>query len=165
MNNTIFDIQDDFEALFQLLEEGGGEEEMRVWFDELCADFKAKADGYARVIDDSKAKSAGLKTEIDRLRTMQNRETAKQDRLKSLLKQAMEHLGIAKLDTDLHKFSIAKNGGKQKLVVTIDPAELPSDYRTITYTANKDAIREDIAEGVVIDGVTLEPRGDTLRIK
>ena len=165
MPKTIFDIQDDFEALYQLLEEDGGEAELQVFFDELCSDFKNKADNYARVIADSKSKADGIKAEIDRLKTLQNRESAKQDRLKSLLQRAMDKLNIKKLETDLHKFSIAKNGGKQKLVVTIDPELLDKCYQTTTITANKDAIRDELAEGVVIDGVTLEPRGESLRIK
>jgi hypothetical protein len=87
------------------------------------------------------------------------------DRLKQRLKDAMEASGKGKLETARFRLSVQANGGAQPLEVTVPPEQLPQKYQAVRVEADKTALREALAAGATIPGVTLLPRGTSLRIR
>jgi len=170
---TIFDIVGDFQALEDLLDEADGDvsdeqtaQAVEDFVTELQANFEAKADGYARVVDDFKGRAATLKAEADRCAAMAKSETNKAKRLVGLLEQAMHMTGQRKVQTALHVFAITKHGGKRKLDVHT-PADVPWQYvvtKKVT-EISKDAIRAALAAGQEVPGCVLMEQGESLRIR
>jgi len=170
---SIFDIADNFEALWQMMEDLDGDitEDPQTFqaYKDFCAELetnlKDKADSYARIITDANAKAMSIDAEIKRLGKLKTSHVNKAKKLKELLQFAMEKTGQVKFETDLHKFGIQKAGGKQKLDVMIPPTELPEKYQMMMIDADKDKLRAAIAAGEEIEGVTLMERGSYLRIR
>ncbi len=177
---TMFDIQDDFDSIFFKLDEyeQAGEviptevqQEMDQFYSQLLIDFEHKADGYAYVVADAKGKVKQIKDEVKRLQALHKAQERKAKRLEAVLLQTMQQIGLTKLDTGSHKFSIGKAGGKRKLEITCDPAELPELYRTqevkVIVTPDKECLMEYLEDDGAepIHGVTLHPRATVLRIR
>lgn len=170
---SIFDIADDFEALWEMMEDLDGDitedpqtfQAYKDFCEELETNLKTKADSYARIITDANAKADSIEAEIVRLRKLKSSHVKKSQKLKELLFFAMEKTGQVKFETDLHKFAIQKAGGKQKLDVTVPPEELPEQYQMTLIDADKEALRHALAAGKEIPGVVLMERGSYLRIR
>jgi hypothetical protein len=77
----------------------------------------------------------------------------------------MEATGKGKLETARFRLSVQANGGAQPLEVTVPPEQLPQQYQAVRVEADKAALREALAAGATIPGVTLLPRGTSLRIR
>jgi len=174
---SMFGIVDDFEAVNRLIEEADGtsDESLRREADsvldaftkEILGDFGGKADNYARVVQAADNRAAAIKEEKKRLDGLQKAEERKVKRLKDILFYAMDTLGLDKYVTDLHTFTLAKDGGALPVEVSIDAKLLPDDYRVeeLKVTADKVAIRWALAEGEEIEGCKLLERGRSLRIR
>ncbi len=170
---TIFDIVGDFQALDDLLDEAGGDvseeqtaQAVEEFLAELQGSFEDKADGYARVIDDFKGRSATLKAEADRCAAMAKAEANKAKRLAGLLEQAMRMTGQRRIKTALHVFAIQKHGGKRKLDIHA-PCDVPWQFVVTKKVSeiSKDAIRAAIEAGQVVPGCILMEQGESLRIR
>ena len=173
---SIFDIQDDFDALFWMAEEeransedGTISEETQKMLDdferELATSLADKADNYIYVMRDAEGRADTIKAEIKRLKALETSYRNKSARLKTMLRGAMMFMKMDKLVTKLHKLSLAKAGGKQKLEINCKPEDLPDYFIDMVPQIDKDALREALADGEQIDGVQLLPREMTLRIK
>jgi hypothetical protein len=82
----------------------------------------------------------------------------------------MEQIGMTKLDTGIHKFSVGKAGGKRKLELLCKPEELPEIYQKqrveVIIEADKECIMEVLEDdATAIPGVVLHERQNVLRIK
>lgn len=89
------------------------------------------------------AMCAGLGDLINAHEQRLSRLKTKAERLRAHATWAIEESGIP-MPIKSPDMTISYRLGKPKVVVTIDPALLPSEYRTekVTYTPNMDAIRE-----------------------
>ena len=72
---------------------------------------------------------------------------------------------INKLKTSNFNLSICANGGNQPIEVNILPELLPAEFQKVEIKPNMETIREALKMGTSLDGVTLLPRGEHLRIK
>ena len=98
----------------------------------------------------------------DRRKTLENKKT----RLLKALEEAMRLTGKTKFKTALFSFGIQKNGGKQPLVLDVDPAALPQEFQVPQPPkADDDAIRAYIDKHGSASFAHLEPRGESLRIR
>jgi hypothetical protein len=77
--------------------------------------------------------------------------------------------GITKLETPLHKLTIAKNGGKPPLVIPEewreDAANAPEQYHRTFVKLDTEAIRADLLAGEQVAGCHIAEPGNHLRIK
>jgi hypothetical protein len=62
------------------------------------------------------------------------------------------------------KASIVKNGGKPPLIISVEPKDLPEDFRKVEYKANNEAIRTALEKGDAVPGAELGERGEHLTI-
>lgn len=76
-----------------------------------------------------------------------------QERLKNILSDTMQSLGIIEIKGDFIKLSFRKS----ESVEITDESKLPREYMTekVTLTPNKTKIKQDIKEGVTVEGAEL----------
>lgn len=125
-------------------------------------EIEDKADCYAKIIKELESKQNARKEEAKRLnesaKVFENRVKA----LKENLYNSMKTTGKTKFATDLFSFNIAKNGGKQPLVID---SEVPEEYTKTIIENDTEKIRADLEAGKELPFAHLEPRGESLRIK
>lgn len=176
MSRTIFDISDDLLALDDLLTENDGEitsdaagEALEAWFDDLGAERDAKIDNYCRLIASIDARAQARAIEVARLDSLIETDQNAVTRLKAALYNFMVVQGITKLETSLHKLTLAKNGGKPPLIIPDswreDAVNAPEEYHRVFVKLDTEAIRADLLGGDDVPGCAIGERGTHLRIK
>ena len=174
--SSLFQISADLSALDELLTANDGEitddaagEALEAWFDELGEARDQKIDNYCRLIASIKGRAQARAEEVSRLDNLIETDQAAIARLKTALHNFMIEQGITKLETPLHKLTIAKNGGKAPLVIPDawreDPASAPEQYHRAVIHLDTELIRADLAGGEEIPGCAIGERGTHLRIK
>ncbi len=133
--------------------------------DDLQISLEAKADNVARFIQHQEADAARFKAEADRLAALANSAAAKARRLKDYLRNCLNVVGVKRLDTELFKLTVCRNGVPSVSLNGITPEELPSAYQRVKVEADSRKITEDWKAGVTLpDGVTCET-GTHLRLR
>lgn len=108
--STLYEITGQFQYLLDMMDDP--ECDPRLIEDSLQAlsgEFEFKADGYAKVRAELMARSAALKSEIDRLTTRKRSIDKNVERIMDTLKMAMISTGKTKFKTDLFSFGLQKN--------------------------------------------------------
>ena len=102
------------------------------------------------------------KSEIDRLKALQDKAKKKADQMKQYLSMNLQEMNINKLDAGLFKLSFRKS----ESVVIDDLSTVPTEYikEKVTQSADKTAIKKAIKEGLVIGGCHLETK-QNLQVK
>ena len=173
---SLFEISDELAAIEELLTENGGDitddaagETLEAWFDQLTDARDAKIDDYCRLITMVTARANARTEELTRLGALVDTDENTIKRLKTALHNFMLERGVTKIETPLHKLTIAKNGGKAPLVIPEDwrndPASAPEQYHRKVVHLDTDLIRADLAGGEEIPGCAIGERGTHLRIK
>lgn len=177
---TLNEIGADLESLDALLAEVGGdvteeaaEAAVDAWLSELGHERDAKLDRYAAYIADLKARSDAKKAEAKRLTDRAKVEDNRVEMLKTRLLWFFQAQGLKKVETNLHAFTVANNGGKVPISLLVDPEALPYEYRehVVSYRAKTDEIRAKLEAGEQVVDATGQPvailgqRGQSLRIK
>lgn len=174
--STLFQIGADLSALDELLTANDGEitddaagEALEAWFDELGEARDQKIDNYCRLIASIKGRAQARAEEVARLDNLIETDQAAIARLKMALHNFMIEQGITKLETPLHKLTIAKNGGKPPLVIPEewreDAANAPEQYHRTFVKLDTEAIRADLMAGEQVAGCHIAEPGNHLRIK
>lgn len=177
-NRSLYQIGSDMEALADLLYECGGdvtdaeaEAAVNKWLVENEFGLKKKIDGYAEIIRRFETMSAEANEEANRLKKLAAIRDNAAARLKEGLRLFMERHSIHRIDTELHRFTLCANGGKEPVQVDPEyldcPANLPAKYQKVitTIKPNLETIRADIENGVPVAFARIGPRGNHLRIK
>lgn len=167
---TLYAITDDLLALDALLTESAGEitPEIDAWMAEYAAQLASKTDAVGFYVRDLEAHEAALTDEIARLQQKKAACAAKQARVKEWVKYNMTRLGVRELRGSIYAFAIQKNGGKQPIAyATTDPAAFAERFRDVVTTVqiNRDAVRAALEAGESVDGATLLPRGESVRLR
>ena len=128
----------------------------------LEGDIEAKADGYAKVIEQLDSEKAAIDYEIKRLTAQKTVRQNSIDRMKAALKTSMEVTGKTKFKTDLFSFGIRKNPAS---VVITDEEKVSKDFLVPQPPKiDKKAIKEALNDGAEFDWAHLE-QGTSLSIK
>ena len=163
---TIYELTDDWKRLMEYIEDPDVDQDVLLdtWLD-LDGELEAKADGYAKVMAEEKAKADALKAESDRLTARRKTIESKMERLKRALEQMMESTGKTKFKTELFSFGIQKNPPSVKIK---DVDAVPIDYMVpqpmkVDMTAVKNYLKS-LKEGETCEWASLE-QGESLRIR
>lgn len=162
---NIYDLTGQYKILENACLLNADDEELKAEFDRIKDDIKTKADGYAKVIANLEGTIKVIDGEEKRLA---DRKKSIKNNIKSLkdnLFWSMRETGEEKFKTDLFSFSIAKNGGKQPLVLDVGVAELPEELQKVEVSADNDAIRKYIEETGDLSYAHFEERGEHLSIR
>lgn len=161
---TMYSLTQDYKELLNLA--GSADpEEIEIFNDTLEAvlgQIEVKADGYAAVMTEIKGRANTVSAEINRLKAIEDRLNFTIKRMEDRLKAAMEEIGTKDIKTDLHRFRIVGNGGKQKMF--INDLCVPDSYKEEIKVPDKEKIREALESGEILPFAYLEPRGTHLKI-
>jgi hypothetical protein len=162
--SSLYNLSDEYRYLYDLFTNGDIDEETLndnlegISFSER---LEEKAIGYCQVDITIGSQIDIIDKEIKRLTELKRVAENGRKRLRERLKSGMELMGIDKVDTPLFKLSISKN---PPAVQIEDESKLPDKYMKVSYTVDKTAIKNDLKNGIEIDGCTLTT-GTSLRIK
>lgn len=123
-----------------------------------------KIDAICDLIEQSADKADACKARAQQYQNRQKMWENKQKSLRAYLLMCIQATGRASVKTVYHTASVKK--GRDKLIIS-DVARLPEDYQIPEVTVKPDTkkIEKSIAEGVVPDGVTVEPGQPVLSIR
>jgi len=132
---------------------------LQVSFDDKCISI-------AKHIRNTEATEEALTAEINRLTARRQTIRGRVEWFKGYIKRSMEATNTQKIESDLFRISIRKNGGDPKVFID-DESKIPDSYkRTIpeSKVVEKDRIVEAWKNGIGVDGARVE-RGTHLSIK
>lgn len=164
--NTLYDLTQDYKNLLDLAGSMDADE-VETFNDTLEAvlgEIEVKADGYAVVLAEIEGRINTVNREIGRLEAIESALSNTRRRMIDRLKTAMEDIGKKEIKTDLHRFKIVRNGGKQPL--DIDEGCVPEEYTKteVKQVPDKDKIRKALESGECLTFAHLEDRGTHLKI-
>ena len=153
----LYELTQSMEELKQLIQEGELDNDMLLsTLESVELDIETKADNICCIIKELEGNINTLVSEKERLASLSERYKKNVDQLKNYLKINLVKVGKEKLKTD--RFSINVSNRKPKLV--INEELLSNNYKyeetKIITIINRDKIADDINNGVIVDGVTLE---------
>ena len=163
--DTLYSLSNEYKELLELAlsDDIDDEQAFADTLEGLTGCIESKMDDYAVVMTHLEGRAAMIRNEIDRLKAMEMVVTNHQKRMKAHLLRVMEDmLHQTKIKTDLHTFTVCRNGGKQPMEIT---GEVPDNYRKIVYEIDNDKIRADLENGVELPFAHLNERGTHLMIK
>lgn len=163
---TLYDLTDEYIALLQMAEDPDTDPEVLAdTMEALEGEIEDKADGYAKVIRQITADTAGVTAEIERLTKLKKSMEGNVQRLKNNLQFAMEATGKTKFKTGLFSFGIQKNPPS----VVMDEQYLeniPEKYlMQQDPVIDKKKIKEDLKAGVDLEGIAHLEQTESLRIR
>jgi hypothetical protein len=132
---------------------------------ELEGKIEDKVEAYCRIIRELELTQAARKEESDRIRKLADQDGNTVKAMKGRLMFFFGLQKINKLKTNNFNLSICANGGNQPIEVNILPELLPAEFQKVEIKPNMETIREALKMGTSLNGVTLLPRGEHLRIK
>lgn len=169
VRKSLFDISSDIRTLEECLENADDVRQEALIKEFLAAamdDLHVKVDNYAEFLLERQARAAALKQRARQMQELADAEAKLCDRLKGNLHWFLQEHGLAKIETDRHKVTIAKNGGKQPISFTdLPPEEMPERFQKVTVGVDTDAVRKALEAGEELGFATLGDRGTHVRIK
>ena len=153
----LYELAQSMEELKQLIQEGELDNDMLLsTLESVELDIETKADNICCIIKELEGNINTLASEKERLARLSERYNNNIDWLKNYLKFNLVKIGKEKLKTD--RFSINVSNRKPKLV--INEELLSNNYKyeetKVITKINRDKISDDISNGLVVEGVTLE---------
>lgn len=163
---SIYELTQEFETLWQLMEDGILDDEaLEGAFDVATEDLAAKLEGYCKFIKNLESDIAGLKEEEKRLATRRKMMENTVDRAKEAMKKAMTIAGEKKIPAGSFTVSIQSN--PPSCVIDCDLAGIPSKYLIPQEPkVDKKAMLEDLkSEDNILAGIAHVEQGESLRIR
>ena len=164
MNNTLYDISNEYLKLMSEIEANEGE--MTPELEQALAineeNHAAKMEAYAACIANYKAEAEACKAESKRLKERAERADKHADRLKEYMKMFMECTGREKVAAGNWKLSL-----RESVAVEVSDMEiLPEGYirEKVTREPDKAALKDAMKGGAAIPGAELVTR-TSLQIK
>lgn len=159
---TLFDITEDFRALYELATDPECDEEVfEGTLEGLMGELEVKSCGYANVMKqlDMEAKQAKEVSKMfaDKAKVRENHIK----RMKEALQNAMEVAGTDSLAAGAFTIKLQKNGGLQPLIIT---GEVPQNMTKVIVEPDNEKIREFLKDNEV-EWAHLEERGKHVVIK
>ena len=153
---NIFNIQFEYQQLFNELIENGGEitPELELALQINKDNFHSKSENYAYITKQFDGEIDIIDNEIKRLQQAKKTREKAIDRLKDNIEHAMDLFEVDKIETPLIKISFRKS----ESVEVTDVNELPNEYKVIklTETADKLKIKDAIKSGMFIEGCSIK---------
>lgn len=172
---ALFQIGEDLRALDALIDEVGGEvtdpavcAAWEEWQQELADNEAVKLDSCINMIRQWEMEAAAAKAEADqyiaKARTRENRMAW----MKSNIKLHLESTGRKRVLTATNRaIWIQGDGGRSPVVIAsdLDPSKTPDELAIIRRTPDREAIRDYLEGGGVLDFAVIGERGCHLKIK
>ena len=161
---TLFDIQGEFQQLYELATDPEMDEQIFAdTLEALVGELEVKGRGYVQVIKQLDMEAKQAKEISQQFAAKQKTRENNIKRMKDALKAAMETAQIEKLEAEPFTIKIQKNGGLQPLVID-DMDAVPDNMMKVIVEPDNDKIRAFLAENEAEWG-HLEERGTHIVIK
>ena len=163
---SIYELTEDVLTLWALMESGELDDEMLIGAMEYSQEeLHIKIESYCKWIKNMESDIAGLKAEEERLKDKRKTMENTIDRAKKAMKAAMEVSGEKKIKGDLFTISIQANPESvfldEQYIENIPPKYLKVKDPEI----DKAKLKEDLKNGVNLDGIAHLEQTESLRIK
>ena len=170
----LYEITDDLIQIDVLLEESGGDltPEIEARLEALQEAFPVKVENILKLRAELLSQAAGAVAEAKRLAALVDVKTNSAKRLLEYIERNMRKLGAKRVNTDLFRLAICKNGSVS--IRPKDPACIPDDFKRIppaefdyrkALEFLKDSGKLPADPGMVeIEGLVVE-RGEHLRVQ
>ena len=161
MNNTLWNITQEFLSLASLIEEAGGEATDEV-LEELAIsreNFQYKAENYARLILKWESEIDAASAEEKRIKAIKKTKENSVARMKDTLKAALLVFGHEDSKTGAKKFEtpLVKLSTRKSYAVEItDEATLPDEAFVFKKEVSKTAIKNLLEAGAELDGASMK---------
>lgn len=156
------------EALLLSTEESGGDATLLMGQIDVLASMAKElgpcCDDLLSVASEITMRASTRKQEAARLTALAKRDEAMVAFMKQQVVRVMQESDVEKLETPLHKLSIASAGGKQALEIVCDTHEIPPEFTKTVIEADTALIRAALESGQHFSWCVLHPRTQTLRI-
>lgn len=160
MKKSLYNIEQEYLEIAQLLEEGelteGLEKALIIVQDEL----QTKAVNYGFVIKDLDDDITAIDNEIKRLQAIKKSKQNAQNYLKENIKRAMLNFGIDKVEVPTLKLSFRRS----EAVNITDESIIPNKYLKTTVSVDKAKLKKALKDGEVIEGAVIK-ENQNLQIK
>lgn len=173
-DRSLYGIAGEFAALEALLDDiEDGQvtereaEQIQTWVRDLEGALEDKVDHVVAYIKDLAALASERAQEAARLQALADAGTKRTERLREALFATLESTGHRKVETRRFVVTIVGNGGSQPMRYPDDARALPLVYqkRRTIITADTEALRRDLLQGIAVPDCALLPRGKRLSIK
>lgn len=154
----LYEIREAYERLLEMEEEGT---DISAYIGSIEEQIDDKLHSLALVYKNVSAESEGIKAEEKKLSARRKALENKAESIKSYMFSEMEALKINELKRPNAVLKIAKNPPK---LFVAPGAVIPEKYKIITESINNAALKEDVSNGEMIEGVSII-QGTSLRIK
>ena len=163
---NIYELTNDFQTIWNLMEEGALDDEvLQDIFENTSEELALKLEGYCKFIKNLESDIAGLKEEEkrlhDRRKTMENTV----ERAKATMQMALSTAGEKKMTCGSFTVSVQKN--PPSCVIDCELSAIPSKYLIPQEpTIDKKTMIEDLkAEDNILNGIAHIEQGESLRIR
>lgn len=143
------------------LEENYDGENLKEMLDSIKDEFNLKAENIVKVIKNLDGDIEALKNEEKRLADKRRSLEKQKEDLKEYLFYNMQATNSKKIKAGIFDINIQKNPQSIKI---IDEAIIPEKYKIASYRLDKQALKNDLKDGVEIEGASLEQK-EGLRIR
>lgn len=133
-----------------------------VELDDLYETRSEKLESYVHVIKNADAAAEACKKEANLFYAKSKAYENLSRRLKDTLLQDLTHHDEKR--TTVGNFSLARQKSPPRVLVFVDPSELPTEYQRVTIEADKTALKKALKVNGGIDGVALE-ESEHIRIR
>ena len=120
--------------------------------DGIKEEFDKKAENTVKVIRNFEADIQALRYEEKRLADKRRSLEKKKEDLKEYLYFNMERMNVRKINAGIFDINIQKNPQSIKI---LDETTIPLKYKILTYKLDKNQLKDDIKNGVEIEGCEL----------
>lgn len=163
---TLYELTDEYRILLELAEDPEVDPDTLMdTMEALGGEIEAKADGYAKIIRQMESDMAGIKAEEGRLNNRRKTIENNIARMKMALQDAMIATGKTKFKTELFSFGIQKN--PPSVVMDEQYIENIPEIYLIQQEPKLDRakIKEDLKNGIVLEGIAHLEQSEALRIR
>lgn len=162
----LYEIANNYQQILQLAEAGELDEQTaKDTLESISGEFGEKAKNCMMIVRQLESDSAGIKSEIERLKALQLQTEKAAESLKDYIKYGMETVSIDKLDLGIFKLTLK---APTKAVEVTDTALIPGEYWRVvpeTKAVDKSLIATMIKTGKEIPGAKLVDGKRALLIK
>lgn len=163
----LYELTQEYMELQEMMEDinEDNEQVIKDTFEGVSGEYDIKIESCCKIIKNLEAEKDAIKNECQRLSDKKKSIEGRIDYIKSMVKESMEVLELKAAGGDILKAKIQKNGGKAPIILDVDENDIPEDFQKVTYTVDKEKIRQTIEEGGPLDFAHIGERGESLRIK
>ena len=144
----LYEIVEAYQNLSELEET----EDIKKALDVINDEFDVKAENIVKVIKNMEADEKALRDEETRLADKRRSISTKKEDIKEYLFSSMRAVGKTKTKAGIFNINIQKN---PQLIKIIDENIIPDKYKIASYKLDKKTLKEDIKDGLDIEGAEL----------